>query len=341
LLSPAGRRLLLAALLPAGAHAQAPQMVPGLDNYALPDAQPTSAPSPVTPPPLVRTVPPRPSRTPDAPRPTPAPPPAPTPPARPAPTPSATPSPVPGATPSPRPAAPGSPTPTATSQPPSGPVRDAPVAPLWPWLLGAGLVIAGGSIVLGAQWLFRRRDASEEPAAEAAPPSPPLARARLSLALRPVRAGLNILSATAEAELRITNTGEVPAHDIRAGAALLAAGRGLERQLTLIRNGTVSRPIVPPFTLAPGETRTVRAVGALGRDAIEPLEAGARPMLVPVLAVMVTYTDEAGERRVAEAHALGVERVDSPKLAPLWLDAPPRMYEQVGARQHGATVEVG
>ena len=48
---------------------------------------------------------------------------------------------------------------------------------------------------------------------------------------------------------------------------------------------------------------------------------------------------EALGARTVQSFAVGIERVDSPKLAPFWLDQPPRTVTEVAARAHGAAIE--
>ena len=169
------------------------------------------------------------------------------------------------------------------------------------------------------------------------------AAASLSVALRPVRAGLNLLSATSESEITVTNDGDIPAEDVRLYLRLITAHSGLDAELAeiaaAIAAAPAGRPVVSPFALAPGESRSVSAVGALPREAIRPLSAAGRPMIVPVVALDVAFASGGQPRQVSQAFAIGVERVDSPKLAPFWLDTPPRSYDQVAARPHGPLLE--
>jgi len=170
--------------------------------------------------------------------------------------------------------------------------------------------------------------------------APILDRARLSIALRPRRAGLNLLSATVEAELTVRNDGAAAAGGIRIGAALVGASPGQGGDVGALFAQPVGRPAAPPFALAPGEERRVRLVVALPRAEIQPIEAGGRSMFVPVVAVNVVYEAADGAQgQSARAFALGVERVDSAKLAPFWLDQPARMHEQLGVRDYGAAIE--
>ncbi len=178
------------------------------------------------------------------------------------------------------------------------------------------------------------------PAAPAAPkflerPVPAAPRARLTVEIRPLRAGLNLLSAVADCELVVTNTGDAPAEGIRLQVTLLTAHSGLDTDLAALTAAPIGRPSTPPFALASGETRTIKAIAATPRDAIRTMTAANRPMFVPIVSVNVLYPDGQSTR----AWAIGIERVDSAKLAPFWLDAPAKMYADIGARPHAAAFE--
>ncbi|NYD90375.1 outer membrane biosynthesis protein TonB [Sphingomonas melonis] len=272
-------------------------------------------------------------------------------------TPTVEPSPTPSATPSP--VASPSTVPADTAATSAGPSNG------WWWAGAALLAIAAAA----GWWLLRRRGAgvaefAPEPAPEMAPPpvppvrqptprpaapqapapamlapEPPMNRARLALTLHPRRAGLNLLSATVEAELEVRNLGTAPASAIRIGTTLTDAGPGQEGDVAALFAVSVGRPAVPPFALAPGETRRVRIVAALPRTSIRPLEAAGRPMFVPIVAINALYDAGGVEGQNAAAFAIGVERVDSAKLAPFWLDQPPRMYDALGVRPYAAAVE--
>ncbi|MES3083838.1 hypothetical protein [Sphingomonas faeni] len=172
------------------------------------------------------------------------------------------------------------------------------------------------------------------------PSTPPVAaRARLTCELRPLRAGLNLLSATVECELVVTNTGTASAEAIRTGVALLTAHADQDQDLAQFNAAPVVRPVAPPFALAPGETRMIRTVTAIAREAIRTMTAANRPMFVPVVATNILYVTAGNEAQAARAWVVGIERVDSAKLAPFWLDAPARMYATVAARPHAVTFD--
>ncbi len=154
-----------------------------------------------------------------------------------------------------------------------------------------------------------------------------------------MRAGLNLLSATVECELVVTNTGTTPAEAIRASVALLTAHAGQDSDLAQFNAAPITRPVAPPFALAPGETRTIRAIVAIARDAIQTMTAANRPMFVPVVAINIVYRTANDEAQIARAWVVGIERTDSAKLAPFWLDGPAKMFTSVAARPHAATFE--
>lgn len=155
----------------------------------------------------------------------------------------------------------------------------------------------------------------------------------LSLSLRPVRIGLNMLTATAECDITVAAPAEV--EEVSVAIRLLAATIDEGQAIAALHAEPLGKPIGAPFRLAAGEQRTLRGIGVLPREAAGGLEAAGRPLFVPLVAVAATWRDAGGTHRATRAFAVGVERVDSAKLAPIWLDQPARAYEQVAARAHG------
>ncbi|WP_374942756.1 hypothetical protein [Sphingomonas sp.] len=198
-------------------------------------------------------------------------------------------------------------------------------------------------------WLRYQRDAPGEPISVAAgeghaadmqplPPRSGMPGAWLTVGLRPVRAGLNIVTAVADCEITVTNAGDAPAEAIRAALVLISAHGGQSGDIDAANAEPIVRPVVSPFALAPGEERTFRSVAASQIDALPTMRAGGREMLVPLVVLNLQHRDTAGlEHRTSQAFVLGVERVDSPKLAPFWLDSL-RMIDQVAARPSGAAL---
>jgi len=265
--------------------------------------------------------------------------------------------------------APGLPEPSPVTPPPViVPTAPPETGEAWRgWLLPAGL---GGVIALFAGWMLRRRrgggDRVEGEAEIAsieveapegvtppivpvpAPAAPqflerpaPSARAWLDLAGPAVhRAGINLITATADVALVVRNEGVAPARGIRLALRLTSAQPGQDAVLDALYAEPVERPIVPPFDLAPGEERMVRGIATLPREAIVALTAAGRPMFVPVIALNLLYDAGGGmPGQTTAAFAVGVERPDGGKLGPLWLDEPARMYDAIGIRAHGTTVK--
>lgn len=336
---------------PAGA-----QTIPGLENFSIHAPQLTPAPQPMpAPPPVVAPTPaPAPSAT-ATPVPVPPPPRLPLRLARPVATPSPRPTLAPTPTPTPTPTPAPLPSPIATGARPSasparpiGRVEPEPVYDVWwSWLFAAGGL--GALAIGGVSRLRRRRERQEErhvdPVEEVAPPPPasfldrqpppPVGPApRLLIGLRPVRAGLNLLSATAECEVSVANAGDVPAEAIRLDVSLVSAHAEQDADLAVALARPAGRPAVPPFTLMPGEERRLRAVATLERRAVRPLVAAGSPVFVPIAAVRLHYQNGEAEGRATAAFAIGIERAGIAKLAPFRLDQPPRLHDNVAARRH-------
>lgn len=226
------------------------------------------------------------------------------------------------------------------------------------WLIPAILI---GLALLGAGWFLQRRRREEPPArepdlpAEPAPPpaplpplegtAPPLAPAPAAprflepeapvarIELDPptvARAGVNIVTATADVTVVVRNVSDVPATGVALEIRLTSAQPGQDEAIAAMFAGPIERPTTAPFTLAPGESRRVRTVATMPRDAITVLNAGERPMFVPVVAIRAVC----GGRQTVSVHALGIERPGQAKLGPFWLDQPPRMFDTIGVRPH-------
>ncbi|WP_375382849.1 LPXTG cell wall anchor domain-containing protein [uncultured Sphingomonas sp.] len=335
----------------------APLRIPGLDGFNLPSDRATPAPTPsLTPVPAttprpVPTAPPHPVPRATAspapkPRPTPAATPGVTPSPRaepqPAPQPTASPSTAPLAAPStaatpiarPTPSAAPVPAPTASATPVLQPAAtaaepDTGVSPWW-YVLGGLVVLAAA----GYAWSRRRRPpAPPTPRERAVPPvAPPpagpiAARARLEIELLPRRGGLTLISLVFEGELLVRNTGDATAARVTVEATLIPARSDQDAELGALFARPIARPAAAPFALAPGDERRVRLVAAMPLAGTEPLMAGGRQMIVPVLAANVVYAPAegagggAGEGQTAASWIVGVARPGSDKLVPFWLDA--------------------
>ncbi|WP_235532858.1 hypothetical protein [Sphingomonas sp. Leaf412] len=229
--------------------------------------------------------------------------------------------------------------------------------PLWALPVTGGLVVG---LVLMALLIRRRRrralagEGEDLPVAAASPAAPdlpaapdvpvaplpdappplPHGGADLSFVLHPRRAGVNLLTATLEAEIVVRNDGDATADGVRVVLRLLSAGGDPATELAAVFDDDAGSPVTAPFALAAGEERRLTALATCGRHDLNVVTAADRPMFVPVAAVSVRYADGNRAAQVAQAFALGVERAGAEKLGPFWLDAPSRMHDAVGARAY-------
>lgn len=343
-------------LLAAAAQVTPPVVTPQVTPSPTPGVTATP-PAATVAPPLVTVTLPTPAATPTpraAPRPTPSA----------SPSPRATPSPTPAPTPGPSPSASATaplreapaPLPAGVAAQPTPSVMPAPALPVpeeggWLWTLPvvAGFVVAFGAIA----FLVRRRRRAGLPvpddtrAIEDSPPPAPVPSvppayegplADLAFDFRARRAGVNLLTATLDAEIAIVNEGDAPATDVHVDLRLLSARGGQDQELDAILADESTRPIAAPFTLAPGERRVLTALATMPRQAINVVTIGDRPMFVPVAAVAVRYRRGDDTGAIAQAFALGIEREGADKLAPFWLDGPSRMHETVATRPYATMV---
>lgn len=173
----------------------------------------------------------------------------------------------------------------------------------------------------------------------AAPPPPP-SRARIEIEIAPRRAGLNLLSATAEIEVILRNEGDAAATGVAIDVRLLNAQAGQDPDLGALFAAATGRPAVPPFAIEAGETRNIRAVATLPRGAITPMNAGGREIFVPLITVDARYNMGDGARgQTAAAFAIGRTGATGDKLKPFRLDAPSKMFDEIAVRPHSFSVK--
>lgn len=144
------------------------------------------------------------------------------------------------------------------------------------------------------------------------------------------RAGLNMVTATADVVVALRNVSGVPARGVTLDIRLTSAQPGQDAAVSALFAQPSGRPAMPPFDMAPGEVREIRMLATMPRDAITVLQAGGRPMFVPVIAIRAAHPG--GE--TISVHALGIERPGQAKLGPFWLDQPSRMFDTIGVRSH-------
>lgn len=161
----------------------------------------------------------------------------------------------------------------------------------------------------------------------------------IDLSIAPRRAGLNLVTATADVGVTLRNSGAVVARNVRIDVRLLSARAGQEGELGTLFATPIARTVTPAFDLAPGTEKTTRALATLLRDDINVLKAAGRPMFVPIVAINVLYDrGDGGTGQTAAAYAIGIERVGAEKLGPFWLDQPNAMHETLGQRPHALSL---
>lgn len=285
---------------------------------------------------------------------------------------AATPTPVPARSAATAAPAAGVPPPTDASAPPTAvaPAAVTPAVPvaapvpmpgpharrhslLWIPLLLALLLLPG----LGIAVYFWRRGLAgaarrDDPAVALEPSTPAAAgtarngaatpaprRPQLELVFQPRRAGTNITSAAVDYELVVANTGNAAAGDIRVALDLFSAGDAHDADLGAFFEAPVARPLVAPFALAPGESRTLRAVAMRPKGAVNVVTVRGRPMFVPLVAVNALYGWGEGNRgQTASSHIVGIQAAEGERMRPFWLDTVPRMHVAVAERPHAVAV---
>ncbi len=169
-------------------------------------------------------------------------------------------------------------------------------------------------------------------------------RARIELALRPIRAGTNLTSAAVEYEIDVRNTGEAAARGIRLDIRLLSASADQDAILDALFAAPVDKPPVAPFDLEPGANVSLGGMAMLPNDAISVLTVQDKAFYVPVMAINALYHWAPGEAhggsgQTATAFVIGIDRGPEAKMAPFRVDTGPRMHEGVGQRPHNLTIE--
>lgn len=182
--------------------------------------------------------------------------------------------------------------------------------------------------------------AAEEPApvAAQAPPSvaAPGARPVISVDFTIQRAGIDGETLSAAFAVVIRNSGDATATDVRLHVDLRTAGSAPRLPAATDPIAPIDAPIVTPFALDPGGALEFAATAVLPVARVERLALHGRPLCVPVVALTASYRcDGDGAAALGVDYLIGIERPGNPRLAPFWLDVPPRLHDRIGMRVHG------
>ncbi|RHW17366.1 hypothetical protein D1610_10335 [Sphingomonas gilva] len=183
--------------------------------------------------------------------------------------------------------------------------------------------------------------AISEPAAEGVAAATIPAQAQdgrpwIEFALRPVKAGVNVMDAVVEFELTVGNAGAVAADDVRIAAWLLSASPNQEAEIARFLEDTPAEAVMAPIEIPPGGGQQVNAAIALPRAGVNVVTVRDRRFFVPLVVADARYRlPDGGEGRTSATFVVGTARDGQEKLGPIWLDRGIRMHANVEARLHG------
>lgn len=178
--------------------------------------------------------------------------------------------------------------------------------------------------------------APEDVAAATIPAAPQDGRPWLEFALRPVKAGVNVMDAVVEFELTVGNAGSVAAEDVRIAAWLISASPNQDVEIARFLESPPPEAIMAPIAIEPGDGKRIDAAIALPRNGVNVVTVRDRPFFVPLVLIDARYAlPGGGEGRSSAAMVVGTVRESSEKLGPIWLDRGVQMHTNVEARLHG------
>ena len=232
---------------------------------------------------------------------------------------------------------------------------------LWPWLLAAAALGAGGLFLF---WRSRSRQplpagpqfdlfAAPEPAPRPTPvpqprapePTPGPAAPRAStaggvvstalrpwveLAMHPLRCIVEEAEVRFEFELDLFNSGNAPARAVLVEASVFNAGPAQEQDIRTFFTRPASEAeridSIPPL-----QRMTLRTEVIAPRQNVQVLEIAGRQVFVPLIAFNALYRRSGGDGQTSVAYLLG-RYTNGEKMAPFRLDLGPRVFRGVGAR---------
>jgi hypothetical protein len=244
----------------------------------------------------------------------------------------------------------------ASLAPPSDPLGGERRLLLWPWLLAALALGAGGAFLFWRNHRSREAfaggpqvdafvapepsplppRAAPQPVPPTRAPAPPAGivstrlRPWIDLAFQPGRCIVEDDKVTFEFELAVQNSGNALARAVLVEASLMNAGPYQDQEVSAFYDSPVGEgeriPAIPPLKSVLVKTKVVAP-----RANVQLLEIGGRQVFVPLIAFNALYSWGSGEGQTSSSFLLGRD-TKSEKLAPLRLDVGPRIVRSVGAR---------
>lgn len=234
------------------------------------------------------------------------------------------------------------PAPAPAASPPASVAAEGEEVPLWPWALGALLVLGAAGL---AAWAWTRRRSSPEragipqverptltpsarplpgPAVAPAPMPAPSAAEPLQVSLQPLRLSLTLMNATLNWRLEVSNRGPAPLTGLTVAADMISAHASMSReeQLSGPRHGPRGAPAQRIERLEPGESRAVEGEFRLPLAQIVPIRQGNAALLVPLARFRV---EAEGADPLVRTFAVG-QPGNGSNLQPFRLDQGPRVY---------------
>jgi hypothetical protein len=155
----------------------------------------------------------------------------------------------------------------------------------------------------------------------------PAGRPWLEFLLRPLRAGTTSDDTVVEFELTVSNTGSVPARDVRISTWMFAAGSPAESEMERMLIEPPAEAQSPRIEIAAGDGTRVEGALALAKSGLD-------ESVLPVVVADARYTlPDGSEGRTSASFEVGMPGEEA--LAPFPTDRASGLIESVEARLHG------
>jgi hypothetical protein len=242
----------------------------------------------------------------------------------------------------------GSPTPSL----PAAPVADeGDETGALPWLWIFAILAALAALVGALLWRKKRpqevietaqpteapKSAPATPVVTPAAPEPatlvPADRPRMAIEFIPERATLGFSALTLKGQLRLTNSGTVPAREMALRTTMISANHRQREIVAAFQGGAI--PIQPNMLgeAQAGERLALEIEMALPISEMESFVVNERRIFVPVLLANLSYTWDGGKDEVTLACIVGREHDPAnPRLGPFRIDRGPRSFSPLGQR---------
>ncbi|HUE79579.1 MAG TPA: hypothetical protein VMN38_08110 [Sphingomicrobium sp.] len=230
-----------------------------------------------------------------------------------------------------------------------------------PWLLALLLLGAGAGYFFwrqraptyatagGSADAFSRAQPAPgpQPLQRAAPPrpAPPSApagvvstrlRPWLEIEFSPGRCVVEDDKATIQFDVSVYNSGSAPARDVLIEASMFNAGPAQDQEIGAFFEHPVAKgdriPAIPPLKRV-----ALKSAVSLNRDQMRQFEVAGRRLFVPLVGFNALYRWSGGDGQTSASYLVGRD-TKSDKMAPLRLDLGPRIFRDLGARQHNVGV---